>query len=80
MDGRALLERQLATVERQIADAEKHAVAQRDIITRLEAARLRSSETIKLARDLLLQIEVTLRAHSAERKRLETQLRRLSAR
>ena len=74
-----LLEQQLARVERQITKGELHATLQRDILSRLEAEGLGASETAEIARDLLCLTEHRLRAHTAERKRLQAQLRRSRA-
>jgi hypothetical protein len=71
-----LLEYRLALVERQIADAERHVTMRRDIVARLEADGLSASETAGITRDLLRQIEASLRARNAERQRLQAQLRR----
>ena len=74
-----MLEHRLALVERQIVDAERHVTLRRDILTRLELDDLGASETAGTTRDLLRQIEESLRMHLAERKWLQAHLRRAGA-
>ena len=75
-----LLEHQLALVERQIADAERHVTLRRDILTRLELDSLGTSETADITRDRLRQMGERLRVHYGERKRLQARLRRAGLR
>ena len=75
-----VLEHRLALVDRQIVDAERHVTLRRDILARLEMDGLGASETAGISRVLLRQIEDSLRAHTAERTRLQAQLRRAGLR
>jgi len=70
------LEHRLALVERQIVDAERHITLRRDILNGLDVNGLGASDTADAVRDLLRHMEDKLRAHTAERKRLQAQLRR----
>jgi hypothetical protein len=75
-----VLEHRLVLLERQIADAERHLTLRRDILTRLELDSLGASETADITRDRLRWTEERLRVHTAERKRLQAQLRRAGLR
>jgi hypothetical protein len=69
-----LVRRHLSIAERHIAEAEAHLRRQREIIARLESKGLGKSGTAGIARDLLKQMETSLRLHVAERRRLRKQL------
>ena len=73
---RAILRRHLALAERHIAGGEQCVARQREIIVRLETAGLGDSETARIARGLLREMEATLRGEVVERKRLRAQLRK----
>jgi hypothetical protein len=72
---RAMLEQHIALAERHVAGAERSVSRQRRIIKRLQRAGLGASETTRLARELLDQMEASLRNDVAERDRLRAQLR-----
>jgi hypothetical protein len=63
------LQYRLALVERQIVDAELHLTLRRDVLNRLEVEGLGASDTADDVRD-------KLRAHTAEQKQIQAQLRR----
>jgi hypothetical protein len=72
--GRRLIENLLASTEGQIDLEERHVTAQRGFVAQLERARLGSSKTAELARQLLRSMEARLQARVTERRRLQDQL------
>ena len=73
---RSLLERSLAENEQLITDVERRISSQRDVVERLEQARLGNHETAQRARELLSSMELNLGRRRRERKRLHVELRR----
>jgi hypothetical protein len=69
--GRRLIENLLASTEGQIELEERHVTAQRGFVAQLERARLGSSKTAELARQLLRSMEARLQARVTERRRLQ---------
>jgi hypothetical protein len=67
---RAMLMRHLALAERHITEGREHVVRQHDIIARLEAAGLGSSQTADIARLLLSSMQDSLAQHISDRDRL----------
>ena len=71
-----MVERHVASAEQHIVDGELHVVRQREIVGRLEAVGLGGSQTARIARDLLRQMEANLKSSVTERNRLRTMLRK----
>jgi len=63
---RATLQKQLATAERHVVLGEQHLLRQEEIIARLESVGCGQSETARIARALLRQMERQLDGHMAE--------------
>ncbi len=68
-----MLKRHLELVERHVLEGERHIARQREIVARLEHG-LRESTTLRIARELLLEMERAQSLHVADRDRLREQL------
>jgi len=73
---RAILERHLVLAEAHVVEEERHLARQREILNRLYQVGLGGSHTAKIARDLLGQMQDSLRTHIADRDRLRAALQR----
>jgi hypothetical protein len=67
---RATLFAHLALVERHVCDGERHLLRQREIVDELERHGRGESQTTKIAKDILLSIEMAQSAHLNHRARL----------
>jgi hypothetical protein len=69
----AMLSRHLKLVERHVLEGERRIARQREIVARLEHGP-RESITLRIARDLLQEMERAQTLHVADRERLHEQL------